>query len=74
MHGLKHLPKTKDLNEEINTLISEKNACYNIRREAYAREKELKTIRGNLESLIGEPLIRNEAEKTVRRQKADRSL
>lgn len=73
-HDIRHLLKTKDLNEEINILISEKNACYTTRRETYAREKELKTIKENLETLIERPLVQEEPEKAVRHKKPNRSL
>ena len=52
-HGLRHLPKIGDLNDEIAALVSEKNAYYTSRREAAAREKELTTIRANIEASLG---------------------
>ncbi len=52
-HGARHLPKISDLNDEIAALVSEKNEYYTFRREAAAREKELTTIRANIEASLG---------------------
>ena len=61
-HGIRSLPKIIDLNEEIDALVSEKNEYYNARREASSRERELRTIRDNIEASIGKEAIRETTE------------
>ncbi len=52
-HGIHHLLKIKELNEEIAAMVSEKNEHYNARREASVREKELRTIQANIATSLG---------------------
>ncbi len=61
-HGIKQLPKISDLNTEIDALISEKNEYYNARRDATAREKELMTIRANIEASARNEVMRETTE------------
>ena len=58
-HGIRSLPKIKDLNEEITALVSEKNEYYNARHEASSREKELRTIQSIIETSIGKEMVKD---------------
>ncbi len=54
-HGITKLPTYKAVQTEIETLIAEKNAAYNIYKADKARYNELKTIQQNLTYLTDEP-------------------
>ena len=54
-HGITKLPTYKAVQAEIEMLIAEKNAAYNIHAEDKARYNELKTIQQNLAYLTDEP-------------------
>lgn len=49
--GLKKLPSYKALQAEVEQLIKEKNALYNRYHEAKEQERQLSTIRHNIEQL-----------------------
>lgn len=51
--GLKKLPSYKALQAEVEQLIKEKNALYNRYHEAKEQERQLSTIRHNIEQTLG---------------------
>lgn len=53
-HGLKKLPKVKDLNAEFNALVAEKRAAYAEYRALRDEQRELLIHRQNVESLLSD--------------------
>ena len=52
-HGMKKIPTVRMLQSQIEDLISEKNGCYEAYHEAQNRERELRTVRDNIDAVIG---------------------
>ena len=61
--GLKKLPSYKALQQEIEQLIKEKNALYNEYHEAKAKDKELGTVRHNIDQILNGELTRKQEQK-----------
>lgn len=66
-HGMKKIPMARKLQSEIEDLISEKNGCYEDYYNAQDRERELRTVRGNIDAAIG----RNQEQTHGRRRRRD---
>ena len=61
--GLKKLPSYKALQQEIEQLIKEKNALYNEYHEAKDKDKELGTVRHNIDQILNGELTRKQEQK-----------
>ena len=61
--GLKRLPSYKALQQEIEQLIKEKNALYNEYHEAKDKDKELGTVRHNIDQILNGELSRKQEQK-----------
>ena len=51
-NGIKTIPAPKRLQDEIAELTSQKNTGYNTYRESQKREKELQTVKANIEKML----------------------
>jgi hypothetical protein len=51
-NGIKTVPAAKRIQDEIENLTSAKNAGYTEYRESQKREKELQTVKANIEKLL----------------------
>ena len=58
--GLKKLPSYKALQAQIEQLIKEKNALYNEYHEAKDKDKELGTVRHNIDQILNGELSRKQ--------------
>ncbi len=61
--GLKKLPSYKALQAQIEQLIKEKNALYNEYHEAKDKDKELGTVRHNIDQILNGELTRKQEQK-----------
>ena len=64
-NGVKTIPTVKRIQDEIEDLTSQKNAGYTEYRESQKREKELQTVKANIETILRqqEPEIGQERKK-----------
>ena len=51
-NGVKTIPTVKRIQDEIEDLTSQKNAGYTDYRESQKREKELQTVKANIETIL----------------------
>ena len=51
-NGFKTIPTVKRIQDEIEDLTSAKNAGYTEYRESQKREKELQTVKANIETIL----------------------
>jgi len=66
-HGMKKIPTVQMLQSQIEDLISEKNDCYEAYHEAQDQERELRTVRDNIDAAIG----RNQDQTHSRKHRRD---
>ena len=64
-NGVKTIPTAKRIQDEIEDLTSAKNAGYTEYRESQKREKELQTVKANIEKMLRlqEPEIEQDRKK-----------
>ena len=51
-NGVKAIPTVKRIQDEIEDLTSQKNDAYTDYRESQKREKELQTVKANIETIL----------------------